>query len=165
MAPTKKNLVVAAAFLSSASAFSFAPAARQALVATRSGRRSRTQLKFSASTIFNRHASPSPEKNEAYLPQVNHRHSARDWVHNIASISQSSILRDVRNPVLTVMGWSTLLSIIHRVCISSSSHVWRSLATNMQVGATAHSFLVSSLGLLLVFRTNSAYQRFAVRQF
>ena len=83
-------------------------------------------------------------------------------MYNIASMPHSSILLDIRNPVLSVMGWSTLLSIVHRVCMSSSSHVWRSLATHMQVGATAHSFLVSSLGLLLVFRTNSAYQRFAV---
>jgi predicted membrane chloride channel (bestrophin family) len=33
----------------------------------------------------------------------------------------------------------------------------------MCMSSKPHSFLVSALGLLLVFRTNSAYQRFAVR--
>jgi len=91
--------------------------------------------------------------------QVNHRHSAKDWMYNVRSLPQSTILREVRNPVLTIIAWSTLVSVLHKLFLRSVT--FRHLALHMQVGASAHSFLVSSLGLLLVFRTNSAYQRFA----
>lgn len=96
--------------------------------------------------------------------KVNNRHSSRDWLHNVASIPRSSVLREIMNPVLTISAWSTLVSIIHRGLITSSSPFQNLLAVNMCVPTQVHSFLVSSLGLLLVFRTNSAYQRFVVRQ-
>jgi len=41
------------------------------------------------------------------------------------------------------------------------SKKWSGLAQHMNLSSTPHSLLVSSLGLLLVFRTNSAYQKFA----
>ena len=94
---------------------------------------------------------------------VNHRHSANDWLHNVQSLPHSSVLRDIRNPVVTIAVWSTFVSIVHNVMAGSASTTARQMATNMCIGATPHSFLVSSLGLLLFFRTNSAYQRFSVR--
>jgi predicted membrane chloride channel (bestrophin family) len=36
------------------------------------------------------------------------------------------------------------------------------VASLLSIPSSAHGFVVSSLGLLLVFRTNSAYQRFLV---
>ena len=122
-----------------------------------------TQLHVSASHLFGGTGTGTATADgQPYLPQVNHRHSARDWIHNVASLPHSSILRDIRGPVLAVMAWSTVVSAVHRLLVASTNPVWAGWGANLQVGPTAHSFLVSSLGLLLVFRTNSAYQRFAV---
>ena len=163
-------------YLSSASAF--APASTTTTVAPSSStvasrRRPRsgsttvaeTQLHVSASHLFGGSTGgtgTATADGQPYLPQVNHRHSARDWIHNVASLPHSSILRDIREPVLAVVAWSTVVSAVHRLLMASTNPVWAGLGANLQVGPTAHSFLVSSLGLLLVFRTNSAYQRFAV---
>lgn len=92
---------------------------------------------------------------------LNNRHSASDWLYNVRSFPQSKVLREIRNPVLTVAAWSFFVSVLHRVCKTS----FPALAANMSIPGTAHSFLVSALGLLLVFRTNSAYQRFNVSRF
>jgi hypothetical protein len=91
---------------------------------------------------------------------VNNRHSAADWVYNVRSIFQSQILREVRGPVLAVAGWSAVVSLVHKICLQSSS--LQQVAHSMCIPGTMHSFLVSAIGLLLVFRTNSAYQRFYV---
>lgn len=92
---------------------------------------------------------------------VNNRHSASDWLYNIRSFPQSKVLREIRNPVVAVAGWSLIVSLVYRVGLSSlASPSFRYFAEHMCIPGTAHSFLVSALGLLLVFRTNSAYQRF-----
>eukprot|EP00563_Minutocellus_polymorphus_P007075 CAMPEP_0181038164 /NCGR_PEP_ID=MMETSP1070-20121207/9789_1 /TAXON_ID=265543 /ORGANISM="Minutocellus polymorphus, Strain NH13" /LENGTH=509 /DNA_ID=CAMNT_0023115929 /DNA_START=101 /DNA_END=1631 /DNA_ORIENTATION=- len=126
------------------------------------GSGAQTQLHVSASYLFGATTGGTTTTDgQSYLPQVNHRHSAKDWIHNVASLPHSSILRDIRAPVLAVLAWSTVVSVVHRLLLTSTNPVWAGLGANLQVGPTAHSFLVSSLGLLLVFRTNSAYQRFA----
>ena len=152
--------------LSSASAF--APASTTTAASRRRPRSgststtvAETQLHVSAFHLFGGTGTATGD-GQPYLPQVNHRHSARDWIHNVASLPHSSILRDIREPVLAVVAWSTVVSAVHRLLMASTNPVWAGLGANLQVGPTAHSFLVSSLGLLLVFRTNSAYQRFAV---
>ena len=38
------------------------------------------------------------------------------------------------------------------------------MAEKMCLGSTPHSFIASTIGLLLVFRTNSAYQKFRVSE-
>ena len=76
-----------------------------------------------------------------YSADVNDsRYSASDWFHNIMTLPKSSILNEIKGPVIAITIWSTFVSMIH----------------------LPHALLVSALGLLLVFRTNSAYQRFAV---
>ena len=96
-------------------------------------------------------------------PSVNNRHSSKDWLYNLRSLPRSSVLQEIKNPVLTLAGWATIISVVQWIMSISSNPTLRSIATNMCVSHSAHSFLVSSLGLLLVFRTNSAYQRFQVR--
>lgn len=91
---------------------------------------------------------------------LNNRHSASDWLYNVRSLPKSSVLKDILNPVLSIAAWSGVVSIVQKILASSSSTILQTLSANMCIGATPHSFLVSSLGLLLVFRTNSAYQRF-----
>lgn len=91
------------------------------------------------------------------------RHSSSDWLYNIQSIPSSAILKEVRHPVFAVFTWSALVAIFHKTLSNSASAALRSVAASMQLTGSAHSSLVSALGLLLVFRTNSAYQRFQVR--
>lgn len=96
---------------------------------------------------------------------LDHRHSASDWLYNIKSFPQSKVLREVRNPVLAVTGWSLLVAIVHRLLLVAPVPALNAAAVHICIPGTAHSFLVSALGLLLVFRTNSAYQRFNVSLF
>jgi predicted membrane chloride channel (bestrophin family) len=74
-------------------------------------------------------------------------------------------LKEICNPVLSLTSWASIFAIAHRFMATSSIPLLNSISTNMSIGLGVHSFLVSSLGLLLVFRTNSAYQRFVVRSF
>ena len=93
---------------------------------------------------------------------LNNRHSASDWLYNMRSLPKSSVLQETKNPVITIALWSTFVSVAQRIMARGASQTLQNLSRNMCIGATPHSLLVSSLGLLLVFRTNSAYQRFYV---
>lgn len=93
---------------------------------------------------------------------LNSRHSASDWLYNVKSLPQSSVLREIKHPVLAVAGWSLVVSLFHAALKASHSGVAQSVARNICISGAPHSLLVSALGLLLVFRTNSAYQRFNV---
>ena len=90
------------------------------------------------------------------VPIAYTRYSASDWWHNIQSLPRSTILREIKNPVLTIVVWSAFVSLLHTLLAKSGR------ANMLCLSSKPHSLLVSSLGLLLVFRTNSAYQRFAV---
>jgi hypothetical protein len=105
---------------------------------------------------------PHSTLNEASAKQVmiNNRHSASEWLYNLKSLPKSSILQEIKNPVITLTAWATFISVVQKVLLLSGK---TKAAMGMCVAPAAHSFLVSSLGLLLVFRTNSAYQRFLVR--
>jgi len=83
--------------------------------------------------------------------------SSSDWFHNTASLPNSAILRAIRGPVLFMTSWATFLSILYR---HFSIHK-PTVAQMMSIPTTPHSLMVSALSLLLVFKTNSAYQRFA----
>jgi len=87
------------------------------------------------------------------------RYSSADWWDNMKSLKRSTILRAIKSPMITVMVFSAIVSIVH--LIFKSFYVTRGWANAMCMSSKPHSFLVSALGLLLVFRTNSAYQRFA----
>ena len=99
------------------------------------------------------------QRDETSIDQDSHRHSASDWVHNLKTWRNSSVLREIQNPVIVLSAWATAVSLVQKTLLATNTK-W---ATNMCVPHSAHTFLVSSLGLLLVFRTNSAYQRFMVR--
>ena len=104
-------------------------------------------------------APSQPDRNQH--PKVDHRHySASDWLYNLKTWRNSSVLREVKQPVKWMTIWAFLLSLLQKSLLWSGNNKW---AMNMCLPHSAHSFLVSSLGLLLVFRTNSAYQRFLVR--
>jgi len=111
---------------------------------------------------FNINGPSTIKKCRSSASRVNNRHSSRDWIHNVASLPRSSVLREIMNPVLSITAWSTVVSVAHKLMKASSSTLWNNFAINMCVPTSVHSLIVSSLGLLLVFRTNSAYQRFVV---
>jgi len=85
------------------------------------------------------------------------RYSSRDWFHNTITLPNSGILRAIRSPVLAVTSWATFLSILHRRFLETGNLI---AAQHMHIPTAPHSLMMSALGLLLVFRTNSAYQRF-----
>lgn len=87
------------------------------------------------------------------------RYSAGDWLHNMLNFHNSSILSQIRQPVGVITVWSTLVSLAYKLCVFRG---W-GMADKMCLGSTPHSFIASTIGLLLVFRTNSAYQKFRVR--
>jgi len=86
------------------------------------------------------------------------RYSSRDWLHNTITLPNSAILREIRSPVLAITSWATFLSLLHRKFLLNNNLV---AAECMYIPGSPHSLMMSALGLLLVFRTNSAYQRFA----
>lgn len=126
--------------------------------ATISKRRNAVQMS-STTLLFGAPSFPRTTA-QAVDPLVNNRYSASDWLHNVFTLPKSSVLKDIRNPVITIAVWSTVVSILHRFLLRSSNKLVGKIASDMCIGGAPHSFLVSSLGLLLVFRTNSAYQRF-----
>ena len=75
----------------------------------------------------------------------------------------STILRDVRGPVSWTFAWATSWSVLHRWCAAAEMGGSRAarLVGHMCLPPVQHTMMVSALSFLLVFRTNSAYQRFA----
>lgn len=105
-------------------------------------------------------AAPVPNVSKSSSSTINNRHSSADWLYNLQTIPSSSVLRETKEPVLCLAGWATLVSLVHSLLRFMGKH---HLASLLSIPSSAHGFVVSSLGLLLVFRTNSAYQRFLVR--
>lgn len=83
--------------------------------------------------------------------------SHSDWLHNTASLPNSAILRAIKGPVIFMTTWATFLSVLYM----RLRRVNPIAAENMCLPQSPHSLMVSALSLLLVFKTNSAYQRFA----
>ena len=90
---------------------------------------------------------------------INNRHASSDWLYNLKTLPDSTVLRQIRNPVITLALWATFISVFQKALLWSGK---ANMAASLCILHSAHSFMVSSLGLLLVFRTNSAYQCFLV---
>lgn len=86
------------------------------------------------------------------------RYSSRDWLHSLITVPNSRILMEVQSPVRAIFIWTTALSVIHEIFLRYRP-AWNSYLH--LPSSSPHSLMMSALGLLLVFRTNSAYQRFA----
>lgn len=80
-----------------------------------------------------------------------------DWWHNTLSLPNSAILRNIRGPVLFMTCWAGILSLTYRRLAITNPQA----AALMSISSLPHSLMSSALSLLLVFKTNSAYQRFA----
>ena len=86
------------------------------------------------------------------------RYASRDWLHNTINMPNSMILQSVRFPVVFMTIWGFTISLLHR---SLQKRGFHDVAMKLCIPTAPHSLMVSALGLLLVFRTNSAYQRFS----
>jgi predicted membrane chloride channel (bestrophin family) len=151
----------------SSTAFSRSPSSPRGLnelcTAVSSSGRKHSSLPSQETTISS--VGDLPGDDSANVPAALHmtdpndqRYSASDWWQNIRSLPRSSILRAIQGPILAVVTWSAAVSVAHRLLLLAG---WDALAGSMCISSSPHSLVVSALGLLLVFRTNSAYQRFA----
>jgi len=86
------------------------------------------------------------------------RYAARDWLHNTINLPNSAILREIAFPVTFMTMWGTLIGFLRKQLLKLGRS---EMAELMCIPPNPHALMVSALGLLLVFRTNSAYQRFA----
>lgn len=86
------------------------------------------------------------------------RYAARDWLHNALSLPTSRILKSISFPVFSMTFWGMTISLLHKYLETNGK---QEMAAKLCIPIQPHSLMVSALGLLLVFRTNSAYQRFA----
>jgi len=87
----------------------------------------------------------------------NDRYSSRDWFHNTVSLPNSAILRSIRSPVMFMTSWAAFIALLYEHYQKTNPRI----ASCFVIPSTPHSLMMSALSLLLVFRTNSAYQRFA----
>ncbi|CAB1101753.1 unnamed protein product [Ectocarpus sp. CCAP 1310/34] len=82
------------------------------------------------------------------IPQAE-RYSSSAWWHNLRTLPTSVILHRIKHPLLVQTFWATAVSLVHA-----------GLGGVHSMSIKPHTLLGSALGLLLVFRTNAAYQRF-----
>jgi ion channel-forming bestrophin family protein len=77
-----------------------------------------------------------------------YRYSSNDWLLNFLLIPKSFILKRIRFHLLSNIVCSILVIMLHEKF------------PKLSIPMTGHSLVASSLGLLLSYRTNSAYSRF-----
>jgi predicted membrane chloride channel (bestrophin family) len=104
---------------------------------------------------------PRRNKNPQYYENADQRYQASDWWEIMKSLPTSTILQATKWPVLTVMAWSVLLSAVHCTfaCIGYTGKLAQTLLCPIP-STIPHAATVTALGLLLVFRTTTAYQKF-----
>jgi len=76
------------------------------------------------------------------------RYNAVDWAHNMWTLPQSLVLQRIQSPLLFTMATTVVVCVLNRIFVLP------------KVSSLGHTLLGSALGLLLVFRTNKAYERF-----
>ena len=75
---------------------------------------------------------------------------SKDWLHCLSTWPRSYVLRRIANPLGAIVVWSSLVAAWYAVF----NPVAKPLGTGM------HTLVGGALSLLLVFRTNTAYNRF-----
>ena len=91
-----------------------------------------------------------PGKVVRSLP-LSKRYTSKDWLHNLKTLPNSTLLKRIRSIVVCNFLWSILVCILNK---------FAPLPFGKNPGTKSLSLLGSALGLLLVFRTNTAYNRF-----
>jgi len=76
------------------------------------------------------------------------RFTSQDWAQNLWTIPSSTILKNIQSHALWNSAWAVVITYMHSQGIIGT------------LNAMPHQLMATALGLLLVFRTNSAYDRF-----
>lgn len=76
-------------------------------------------------------------------------YTSNDWFENLLSLPTSRIFKRTKNCILQNVIWTTILVFI-----------FKKFKSTFAFPSTVHSISGSALSLLLVFRTNSSYDRF-----
>ncbi|CAJ1445459.1 unnamed protein product, partial [Effrenium voratum] len=84
------------------------------------------------------------------LPRAR-RYTSVDWIANLRGLWTSNLLRRIQAPVMCTTAVACAVCCLH--AFLPRGKFWHG-------STTGHALLVSALGLLLVFRTNTAYSRF-----
>lgn len=79
------------------------------------------------------------------------RYDPRDWYSHLFDV-RGSMLREIAGRVLIIAGWS--------VVVVGLAQYFAAREISLTIPETAHSLIGVALGLLLVLRTNSSYDRF-----
>jgi putative membrane protein len=79
-------------------------------------------------------------------------HNWRDHLFDI----KGSMVRQIASRVLSCMVWATLVVLVHEYLL----HRYQVKTSPLAISSLAHTLIGVALGLLLVFRTNSSYDRF-----
>ncbi|CAN0158157.1 unnamed protein product, partial [Phaeothamnion confervicola] len=85
--------------------------------------------------------------------QVPRRYSNRDWWDNVINLPKSRLLEKIRGHLAFNTAWAAAVSLAHAL---TPSHVF----DDLHVSTVPHTTMAGALSLLLVFRTNAAYDRF-----
>ncbi|CAM9870966.1 unnamed protein product [Pylaiella littoralis] len=81
------------------------------------------------------------------------RYGSADWFSNIQNLPKSRLLYNIKEHLFYNTSFAFVVSMIH---LLTPQHV----IDDLHVSAIPHSIMSGALGLLLVFRTNAAYNRF-----
>ena len=100
----------------------------------------------SATSIAARAGCVSCKFSPAY--ETTQRYAAADWAKNIRTLPQSIVLKRIASPLIFNVVVTTIICAINPIF------------TVPRLISLPHTLLGSALGLLLVFRTNAAYDRF-----
>ncbi|GAB5035190.1 Hypothetical protein NocV09_02400660 [Nannochloropsis oceanica] len=88
-----------------------------------------------------------PDRELTSIPQAE-RYSSGDWLHNIYNLPGSQVFQRIKGVIILNMIWALLVTAVGTYL-------------NLQaIPSKVHTLLGSSLGLLLVFRTNASYARY-----
>ncbi|KAA8493715.1 UPF0187 protein [Porphyridium purpureum] len=79
------------------------------------------------------------------------RYKSTDWIKSLATIPKSSILRRIQSHILANVAFAGIVFALHEMY--PNIDIW-------SISPLPHTVLGTVMGLLLVFRTNSAYDRF-----
>jgi predicted membrane chloride channel (bestrophin family) len=82
--------------------------------------------------------------------------AASGWYRSLTSLPRSRVLANVRPQVVTALVGSCAVVVLHSILQSvlGDENAFPALSP------TPHTFLATALGLMLVFRTNAAYDRY-----
>lgn len=77
------------------------------------------------------------------------RYKVDDWFRNVLSLPHSFILQRVSGQVMVFTGWAAFVTYLNY-----------SVGVKWEVASQPHTWMLTAVGLLLVYRTNAAYDRF-----